>query len=82
MTLTEDTFAKLRHRCGFLTKAEIRELTGLRDTALYQREKSGRFPRGIYLCPTKKVWKAAEVADWLDQQDYSMPFATEESNHG
>ena len=58
---------KVSKRTGMVTPAEVYEIVGLRRSAIAQRVARGDFPAPVYLAANHKLWRAADVADWLDQ---------------
>ena len=62
---------------GFVSHARIRELTGLSRTTIWRYELAGRFPRRHLLSPRQAVWRAQDIAEYLDD-----PTAWAERNRG
>lgn len=44
---------------------EVQERTGLAKSTLYAWEASNKFPRGIRLSKTMKVWLESDVSNWI-----------------
>ena len=49
-----------------LRRAEVEELTGLRKTAIYQKMKSGEFPRPKRIGPRAVRWRASMIQEWIE----------------
>jgi prophage regulatory protein len=48
-----------------IRRSEFRQVVPLGDTAIYQMEQRGEFPKRFYLTP---VWDLAEVEVWIEQR--------------
>lgn len=44
---------------------EVKEMTGLSATRIYELERLGRFPRRRKLSLRASAWVASEVQDWI-----------------
>ena len=64
----DGALVKVERGVGNLTAHEVVAVTGLKARALSERAKRGTFPQPVYLSPTFRVWKAHDVAAWLDAQ--------------
>ena len=51
----------------FIRRSELRSMVGLSDTAIYEMEKRGDFPRRIALAPRVVVWDLTEVEAWMEK---------------
>ncbi len=63
-----DRVAKIAYtRSGerLLTKAEVREKTGLGDTELWRKLESGTFPQPRLRSSTRLCWIEREVDEWI-----------------
>jgi prophage regulatory protein len=49
----------------FLSRAEVRDLTGLSTTTLWREIRAGRFPEAVALSPNRKGFRFTDVADWM-----------------
>lgn len=49
---------------GFLSRAEVRELTGLSATTIWREIRAGRFPEPVALSPNRKAFRASDIAAW------------------
>jgi prophage regulatory protein len=47
---------------------EVNANTTLSKSCINLWVAQGRFPKPITLSPTVKVWRASDIADWIDQQ--------------
>ena len=47
---------------------EVNATTTLSKSCINLWVSQGRFPKPITLSPTVKVWRASDIADWIDQQ--------------
>ena len=64
-----DLRERLTHRCGLLDKREVLAIIGVSHVSLWHWMRSGRFPRCYTVgrgSNSKSVWRAEEVAQWLD----------------
>lgn len=69
LKVNDIALSKMLQPDGMLTERRVMEITKVRSpTTLRSWEKAGRFPRRIYLGPSKIVWDAAEVSEWLEQK--------------
>jgi len=82
-----DDFSKTRgNRNGRLRAGKVRAPSVMRwtkcrccrssrvsRTTLYRMEKTGRFPRPIYISPNRRVWFADEIIAWQNAVDELDP---------
>jgi len=47
-----------------LTEAQVLEVVPVSTATLFRMEKSGRFPRGTFISPNRKVWFEDEIVAW------------------
>jgi prophage regulatory protein len=47
---------------------EVNATTTLSKSCINLWVAQGRFPKPITLSPTVKVWRASDIAEWIDQQ--------------
>ena len=50
---------------GFLSRAEVRALTGLSATTIWREIRAGRFPEPVALSPNRKAFRANDIAQWV-----------------
>ena len=50
---------------GFLSRAEVRALTGLSATTIWREIRAGRFPEPVALSPNRKAFRANDIAEWV-----------------
>ena len=50
---------------GFLSRAEVRALTGLSTTTIWREIRAGRFPEPVALSPNRKAFRASDIAQWV-----------------
>jgi prophage regulatory protein len=49
----------------FLSRAEVRALTGLSLTTLWREIQAKRFPAPVDLSPNRKGFRARDIAEWM-----------------
>ncbi|MGE0054500.1 MAG: helix-turn-helix transcriptional regulator [Hyphomicrobium sp.] len=49
----------------FISRTEVRELTGLSPTTLWREIRAGRFPAPVALSPNRKAFRVSDVAKWM-----------------
>lgn len=49
----------------FLRLPEVEHLVGMKSSAIYQRVKSGEFPRPLKLAPRYSVFIESQVHQWM-----------------
>jgi prophage regulatory protein len=47
-----------------LTEKQVLEIVPFGRTTLYRMEKDGRFPKGSYISPNRKIWFEDEIIAW------------------
>jgi prophage regulatory protein len=47
-----------------LNEKQVLEIVPVGRTTLYRMEKAGRFPKGSYISPNRKIWFEDEVIKW------------------
>ncbi len=52
-------------REALLRLPEVKRLTGLSTTVIYERMEAGTFPCAVKLGPRAVAWAADEVLDWI-----------------
>ena len=50
---------------GFLSRAEVRALTGLSATTIWREIRAGRFPEPVALSPNRKAIRTNDIAEWV-----------------
>ena len=53
---------------NFLRRPDVERRTGLQRSTLYDKMKSGDFPKPIKLSGRCVAWLETEVADWQEKQ--------------
>jgi prophage regulatory protein len=48
--------------------AQVKDLTGLKHSAIYQRMLAGTFPRPVPLGPKARGWIESEVQNWIAER--------------
>ena len=56
-----------------LNEAQVLTLVPVSRTTLYRMEKAGRFPRGTYISPNRRVWFEDEIIAWQSAVDEFNP---------
>ena len=56
-----------------LTEAQVLDIVPVGRTTLYQMVKEGRFPRGTYISPNRRIWFGDEVAAWQNALEEGNP---------
>lgn len=51
----------------FMKLKQVAAHTSLSAATILRREKAGRFPRGITLSATLRVWRKTEVDAWIEE---------------
>jgi predicted DNA-binding transcriptional regulator AlpA len=49
----------------FISRDEVRALTGLSATTIWREICAGRFPAPVALSPNRRAFRAREVAQWM-----------------
>ncbi|WP_084518389.1 AlpA family transcriptional regulator [Bradyrhizobium sp. th.b2] len=52
-----------------LNEKQVLEIVPVSAVTLWRMERDGRFPRGTFISPNKKIWWADEVAAWQTEVD-------------
>jgi predicted DNA-binding transcriptional regulator AlpA len=50
-----------------LNQAQVLEIVPISPVTLWRLERAGRFPRGTFISPNKKVWFEDEVVAWQNE---------------
>ncbi len=67
MSITEHESPMLQVRVPKLLRLDdVRELTGLSRTAIYEEMARGRFPGSYELTGRARCWKLEEITEWAD----------------
>jgi predicted DNA-binding transcriptional regulator AlpA len=70
---TEDrALDKLKPRV-MLSEAQVLKIVPVSRTTLYRMEKAGRFPKGTYISPNRRVWFEDEIVAWQNAVDEFNP---------
>ena len=56
-----------------LTEAQVLEIVPVGRTTLFEMIKKGRFPRGTYISPNRKIWFIDEITRWQSALSESNP---------
>ena len=64
--LRENISGRLEVR--ILRKPEVKEITGLPDSTLYDYIKKGNFPPPIKIGPRSSGWLQSEVLEWVNEK--------------
>ena len=64
-TRAEDDGPQLQR---FLRLPEVRAITGLPTSTIYEQMDAGRFPRPVHITPRSAAWLSTEVATWQAQR--------------
>ena len=56
-----------------LTEQQVLQLIPIGRTTLFRMVKSGRFPRGAFVSPNRRLWLASEIANWQRTVDAFNP---------
>jgi prophage regulatory protein len=71
--IEEDGAANTSMPRRMLNEAQVLTLVPVSRTTLYRMEKAGRFPRGTYISPNRRVWFEDEVVAWQNAVDEFDP---------
>jgi predicted DNA-binding transcriptional regulator AlpA len=52
-----------------LNQEQVLEIVPVSHVTLWRMAKAGRFPRGTFISPNKKVWFEDEVIAWQNEVD-------------
>ncbi|MET3992144.1 hypothetical protein BjapCC829_36490 [Bradyrhizobium barranii] len=52
-----------------LSEAQVLAVVPVSPVTLWRMERDGRFPRGTFISPNKKIWWADEIAAWQREVD-------------
>jgi predicted DNA-binding transcriptional regulator AlpA len=56
-----------------LNEAHVLELIPVSRTTLFRMAKTGRFPKGTYISPNRRVWFEDEIIAWQNAVDEFDP---------
>ena len=56
-----------------LSEAQVLALIPVARTTLYRMMKGGKFPKGVYVSPNRRLWLASEIANWQRTVDEFDP---------
>jgi prophage regulatory protein len=56
-----------------LNETQVLAIVPVSRTTLYRMIKAGRFPRGIYISPNRRVWYEDEIVAWQNAVDEFDP---------
>ncbi|MCK1640340.1 AlpA family phage regulatory protein [Bradyrhizobium sp. 157] len=56
-----------------LSEAQVLAIVPISRTTLFRLAKSGRFPKGTYISPNRRVWYEDEIVDWQRLVDEFNP---------
>ncbi|WP_143198825.1 AlpA family phage regulatory protein [Bradyrhizobium sp. NAS80.1] len=56
-----------------LNEAQVLAIVPVSRTTLFRMAKSGRFPKGTYISPNRRVWYEDEIAAWQNAVDEFDP---------
>ncbi|WP_454617524.1 helix-turn-helix transcriptional regulator [Bradyrhizobium cenepequi] len=48
-----------------LSLSEVTKLTGLSKATIFRLERDGRFPRGTFISPRRKIWFEDQIVPWM-----------------
>lgn len=57
----------------FLRMPEVLSLVGMSRSTMYERMKTGRFPKSVELGGNMVVWREMDVRSWMDRQGGQAP---------
>jgi prophage regulatory protein len=56
-----------------LTERQILEIIPIGRSTLWRLERAGKFPRGVFISPNRKIWYESQIVSWQDSLDQSDP---------
>jgi predicted DNA-binding transcriptional regulator AlpA len=56
-----------------LSELQVLDIVPVGRTTLYKMIKAGRFPRGTYISPNRRVWFADQITAWQNALDEHNP---------
>jgi prophage regulatory protein len=68
----DDAQGKSRPR-RMLNEAQVLEIIPVSRTTLYRMSKAGKFPKGTYISPNRKIWYEDEIVAWQVNVDEFDP---------
>ena len=60
--------ARVIEEIEFIKLPEVKKITGLGTTYIYEKAKEGKFPRQVKLGSRSVAWVKAEVQEWAKAQ--------------
>jgi prophage regulatory protein len=62
-----------RRPLRMLSEKQVLEIVPVGRSTLWRLERAGKFPRGVFISPNRKIWYETEVVEWQDALDQSDP---------
>lgn len=56
-----------------LNEKQVLEIVPVARTTLFRMEKAGRFPKGTYISPNRRIWFEDEIIAWQNAVDEFNP---------
>ena len=56
-----------------LLEEQVLEIIPVSRSTLWRMEKTGKFPRGTFISPNKKVWVEDQIVAWQNEVDEFQP---------
>jgi prophage regulatory protein len=65
-----------------LTETQVLDIVPVGRTTLFQMVKAGRFPKGTYISPNRRVWFADQITAWQNALDEHNPHYSPDRGRG
>jgi prophage regulatory protein len=65
-----------------LTEAQVLEIVPVGRTTLFHMVRAGRFPKGTYISPNRRVWFADQITAWQSALDEHNPHYSPDRGRG
>ena len=63
--ITTKDLAEEGQLTAFVSRAQVRDLTGLSATTIWREIRAGRFPEPVTLSPNRKAFRASDIDAWV-----------------
>ena len=70
---TEDSTPNQSMPRRMLSEKQVLEIVPVARTTLFRMEKAGRFPKGTYISPNRRIWFEDEIIAWQNAVDAFDP---------
>jgi predicted DNA-binding transcriptional regulator AlpA len=56
-----------------LLEAQVLDIVPISRSTLWRMERAGKFPRGTFIAPNRKVWFEEQIIDWQNTVNEFQP---------